>query len=235
MAILRTKNEEGLNNYNKRYCERPNEWKEEAHTARIDEYSWKIRYNSETSMILDVCSKNNCRKVLEFGSGPGVLGNNVIDNSNVDIDWTNIDKIGAKQEFKKRGYKGKFLVENLHNHFDIKNVDRDYDLIVANDFLEHIANPSNILSMSYDITKENAKIFVSVPNWRMGHTFIYRGLFDYDNWIYFMWTHGWKVTEVLPSSMKETPDFPRLSSEEEMPEEIRLSWNWYFVGEKRKF
>ena len=235
MAILRTKNEEGLNNYNKRYCERPNEWKEEAHTARIDEYSWKIRYNSETSMILDVCSKNNCRKVLEFGSGTGVLGNNVIDNSNVDIDWTNIDKIGAKQEFKKRGYKGKFLVENLHNHFDIKNVDRDYDLIVANDFLEHIANPSNILSMSYDITKENAKIFVSVPNWRMGHTFIYRGLFDYDNWIYFMWTHGWKVTEVLPSSMKETPDFPRLSSEEEMPEEIRLSWNWYFVGEKRKF
>ena len=86
MAILRTKNEEGLNNYNKRYCERPNEWKEEAHTARIDEYSWKIRYNSETSMILDVCSKNNCRKVLEFGSGPGVLGNNVIDNSNVDIE-----------------------------------------------------------------------------------------------------------------------------------------------------
>lgn len=235
MAILRTKNEEGLNNYNKRYCERPDEWKEKAHVDRLEQNSWKIRYDSESNMVLDVCLKNNYTKVLEFGSGPGVLGNMVVDKSGIDIDWTNIDKIGAKQEFEKRGYKGKFLVENLHNYFDIKNVDRDYDLIVANDFLEHIANPSNILSMSYDITKESAKIFVSVPNWRMGHTFIYRGLFDYDNWIYFMWTHGWKVTEVLPSSMNKTLDYPRLSSEEEMPEELRLSWNWYFIGEKRQF
>ena len=145
-----------------------------------------------------------------------------------------LDKIGAKEEFEKRGYKGKFLIKNLHNYFDTEGMDRDYDLIVANDFLEHIANPSNILSNSYDITTEEAKIFVSVPNWRMGHTFIYRGIFDYDNFVYFMHTHGWSITEVKPSPLK-TPYLDKLSSEESMPDELIQSWNWYFIGEKRKF
>jgi SAM-dependent methyltransferase len=232
MAIIRTDREEGFSSYSRKECEKPNEWQVKDHVDRIDQPSWIERYDHESKMLLDVCRSSSLKKALEFGSGPGVLGDLVI--SDYDISWTNIDKIGAKKEFEKRGYKGKFLIKNLHNYFDIEGMDRDYDLIVANDFLEHIANPSNILSNSYDITTEEAKIFVSVPNWRMGHTFIYRGIFDYDNFVYFMHTHGWSITEVRPSRLT-TPFSEKLSSEESMPDELIQSWNWYFIGEKRKF
>ena len=234
MAILRTSREESFNSYSRKECEKPDEWREQNHVDRIDLDEWKERYDYESKLILEICEKNQTSNALELGSGPGVLGDLVISKNDNKIDWTNIDKIGAKEEFERRGYKGKFLIKNLHNYFDIEGMNRDYDLIVANDFLEHIANPSNILSQCYDLSTPDAKIFVSVPNWRMGHTFIYRGMFDYDNFIYFMYTHGWSVVDVAPSPI-ETDHHPRLSSEEGMPDELITSWNWYFTGEKRKF
>jgi hypothetical protein len=66
----------------------------------------------------------------------------------------------------------------------------------------------------------------------MGHEFIYRGLFDYDNFIYFMWIHGWAIEDVLPSPLK-TQFVAKLDSEQTMPDELVQSWNWYFIGKKR--
>jgi hypothetical protein len=75
-------------------------------------------------------------------------------------------------------------------------------------------------------------LFVSVPNWRMAHQFLYRGLFDYDNFIYFMHIHGFEMDSVYPSCLM-TPDYPTTDTEETMPEELRRSWNWYFVMKKK--
>ena len=156
----------------------------------------------------------------------------MIMNALPETSWTNLDKIGAKHAHEKRGFKGKLIVKDLMNELDFEGLDYEYDLFVANDFLEHIANPSNILTSSYDMSHENSMFFVSVPNWRMGHEFIYRGLFDYDNFIYFMYCHGWEIVNVYPSTLI-TPDLPKLSSEEDMPDELRQSWNWYFVAKRR--
>jgi SAM-dependent methyltransferase len=119
------------------------------------------------------------------------------------------------------------------NHFDISDLDNDYDLVIANDFLEHIANPSDVLYKCREITKPNGSFFISVPNWRMGHAFIYRGLFDYDNFIYFCTVHGWQPESVAGSPLKCQP-LTRLTSEDTMPEEILNSWNWYFTTKKIK-
>ena len=143
-----------------------------------------------------------------------------------------IVKIGAKNEHEKRNFKGKVIVKNLMNQLNKENLENNYDLFVANDFLEHIANPSNIVSSSYELATEKSMFFVSVPNWRMGHEFIYRGLFDYDNFIYFMYVHGWEILNVYASPLT-TPDSPKLTSEESMPDELRRSWNWYFLAKKR--
>jgi hypothetical protein len=76
-------------------------------------------------------------------------------------------------------------------------------------------------------------MFVSVPNWRMGHTFSYRGLFDYDNFVYFMYTHGFVFTGVAGSPLK-CPHSPKQSSEETMDDELITSWNWYMLFDKIK-
>jgi hypothetical protein len=65
----------------------------------------------------------------------------------------------------------------------------------------------------------------------MGHDWIYRGLFDYDNFIYFMYTHGWEVTSVYPSVLI-TADYPKIQTELSMDESLRRSWNWYFTFKK---
>jgi 2-polyprenyl-3-methyl-5-hydroxy-6-metoxy-1,4-benzoquinol methylase len=205
----------------------PDEWVDD---SRVDEEVWRLRYSYESRIISEICKEKNYKKIIELGSGPGVLGQEILSNN--DFDYTYVDKIEAKKSFIKREYKGKFLVKDLMNGFDIKeDIDIDYDLVIANDFLEHISNPSDVMYKATLITKENAGFFISVPNWRMGHTFIYRGLFDYDNFLYFCTTHGWKPVAILDSPLKCQPH-PKLSSELTLDDRLINSWNWYIFCEK---
>jgi 2-polyprenyl-3-methyl-5-hydroxy-6-metoxy-1,4-benzoquinol methylase len=229
MAIYRTKTESDFKNYGifrENHITIPTEWDINSGQARIDDPTWIERYKYEAKMINNICIENQYTKILELGSGPGVLGQHVLElNSN--IQYSYVDKPAAKDVFTNRKYKGTFYVKDLMNSFDISNLDTDYDMVIANDFLEHIANPSDVLYKCRQITKENSSFFISVPNWRMGHDFIYRGLFDYDNFIYFFKIHGWEPESIAGSPLK-CPPFPKQSSEDTMPNEILDSWNWYF-------
>ena len=236
VAVQRTENEfsdEAL--VYKGGIENLDEWKSAESANRIDEEAWIVRYEYESDLVSELCTDYDFKKILEFGSGPGKFADMVQKKIAYDVSYTMIDKQYAKTLFEKNKFKGKFLVKDLMNYVDTEDLDEDYDLIVANDFLEHIANPSNILSESYKITKSNAMLFVSVPNWRMGHTFLYRGLFDYDNMIYTLKIHGWDPTSVWESPLKVSSSWKnksKLSSEEQMPDELLLSWNWYLGCDK---
>lgn len=208
----------------------PNEWAENDGLDRVDDPTWIQRYEYEARIINSICQNNNYKKVLELGSGPGVLSQFVI-KLNPTIEYSCVDKPQAKKAFDNRNYVGKFYVKDLMNEFDISDLDTDYDLIVANDFLEHIANPSDIMAKCRKITKNNSSFFISVPNWRMGHWFIYRGLFDYDNFIYFCKVHGYEPIDVYESILRCHP-YPKLSSEETLPDDLISSWNWYFETKK---
>jgi 2-polyprenyl-3-methyl-5-hydroxy-6-metoxy-1,4-benzoquinol methylase len=230
--IFRTNDEPTLSFYKneqKHHFDFEDEWAGED-ISRIDEPSWQYRYDYECNILSDIIKENNYKKIIELGSGPGELGQKILNNHN-ELNYTFIDRIGAKNAFNQRKYKGNFLVKDLMNNFDISDLDNEYDFLITNDFLEHIYNPSIIVQNCYKIVKEGGKMFVSVPNWRMGHTFVYRGLFDYDNFIYFMYTHGFSISGIWDSPLKCAYS-PKETSESEMDERLITSWNWYMLFDK---
>jgi len=197
---------------------------------RDSEDIWKQRYEYEKKLIIQETNITSASYVLELGSGPGYLGQLIINDTG--CDYTFIDKIGAKQLFDEREYKGKFIIQNMMDGIDVTPLTNNYDVIIANDFLEHVSNPGNIIRNLHIHTPKHTLFSISVPNWRMGHDWIYRGLFDYDNFLYFMYTHGWDAVSVYPS-MLVTSDYPKIQTESTMDESLRRSWNWYFTFKKQ--
>ena len=200
---------------------------------RIFETAWEKRYELEAEIISDTIDNNNYSKILELGSGPGRLADTVQKMNSTNLHYDLIDKPNAKKQNEKHKFKcNKFFTKDLNNGFDTEGLEDTYDLIIANDFLEHIANITDCLVNCYHLGHKDTKLFVSVPNWRMGHSFQYRGLFDYDNWIYTMAAHGW-ITDVVYGSNLECPYSPKLSSESTLADELVKSWNWYFLTSKK--
>jgi len=232
MAIYRTNDESNFKIYgaHREGVTIPEEWSRGVGLERLEEESWISRYRYEASIIGSLIEEKGCVKILEIGSGPGVLGQ-FVQEAHPHIQYTFVDKYNAKSTFEAKGFKGTFHVKDLMNSFDVSGLDNDYDLVIANDFLEHIANPSDVLYKCREITKEDSTFLVSVPNWRMGHTFIYRGLFDYDNFIYFSKIHGWDPESILGSPLK-CYNSPKETSEQTLPDELVDSWNWYFISKK---
>ena len=237
--LYRSPDEESFKNYGSDRTDRvtiPNEWDSNHGVKRYEDPAWVKRYTYEAGLICEICNANGYANVLELGSGPGKLGQ-IVQQLLPNVKYTFVDKLHAYNEFKHRGFSGQFYVKDLMNGFDIEQLGTRYDMVIANDFLEHVANPSDILFKLREITTPNAAMLVSVPNWRMGHTFIYRGLFDYDNWVYFSKVHGWPVDSVAPSILTCRTDgqFGKLlDSESTMQPELMKSWNWYFVSYKHK-
>jgi len=193
---------------------------------------WDGRYAIETKLIQDIVKHEGVKRILELGSGPGRLSQRVMKATGI-TDYTLVDLESAKKLFNKRKYKGKFIVKDLENFFDVTGVGKDFDLIIMNDFLEHIRNPSHIISSSKDLLKDEGVMLCSIPNWKMGHSFFYRGLFDFDNFIYFMFFHGLSNFELFKSNL-QTMNFPMLQSESGLPEGMRRSWNIYCLFKKNE-
>lgn len=195
---------------------------------RINEAGWGSRYQYEAELLASIIQENRPKTILEIGPGPGVLCELIQKLVKYDIEYHLVDKPFAKSAFEAAGRKGKFFIKDISNGLDTKELNSTYDMVICNDTLEHLFNPSQIVQTAYQMIPKNGIFFISVPNWRMGHQFVYRGVFDYDNFLFFMITHKFQPTSVYPSPL-QTPDYPKLSSEDEMEEELRRSWNWYFT------
>lgn len=209
--------------------EHENEWE---NTSRLEENAWKERYDYEASLILNVIEQNpHIKNVLELGSGPGVLSQ-TIQSKNPDLNYHLVDKIFAKKYFDEHQYKGQFFVKDLSNSFDTTGLLSKYDLVIANDFIEHVYNPHCIVKTVHDLTNEESIFFISNPNWRMAHQYVYRGLFDFDNFVYFMFIHMFELVGFYGSTLK-TPSYPRIDSESLLPDEHLRDWNHYMIFKKR--
>jgi 2-polyprenyl-3-methyl-5-hydroxy-6-metoxy-1,4-benzoquinol methylase len=200
-------------------------------SGRLEEKAWKERYEHEANIVSSIINKTGISKILELGPGPGVLAQEIYKKSNHNLDYHLIDKPVAKQIFEEKRYKGKFFVKDMSEGLDIEGLDEEYHMIMANDFLEHVFNPSHIMRQSHKLLIDRGLFFVSVPNWRMGHNWIYRGLFDYDNWRLFMEYHNFKFLGEYKSNLVCSYS-PKLDSESLLPDELIQSWNWYMLFEK---
>ena len=234
MSIFRVKHvnfEEIFNVYTDSDTLDVNEW---ADATRLKEHGWENRYEYEASVISDVIgdSSTPIKNVLEVGSGPGVLSQKIQEKRN-GLTYHLVDKPYAEKYFNDNKFKGTFFVKDISLDLDKSGLLPSYDLIICNDTLEHLLAPTNMIRRFYELTTEDSIVFISVPNWRMAHQFIYRGLWDYDNFLYLMYNHKFDVVNVYPSIL-QTPPYPKLDSESEMPDELIRSWNWYFVIKKRK-
>ena len=205
----------------------PNEWSTDESIQRVYEQSWDERYNFESNITNNIITTYNYNKILELGSGPGILCNKLL-KINPKLEYHLVDIEAANQVNIKDSIGGTFHVQDLNNDLDTSALPKDIDLFIANDFLEHIQSPANILLKAKSILKPNGRALISVPNWRMGHAWIYRGLFDWDNFIHFMWQHGFIIESYQDSPLK-TPYMPKLQSESTMPDEMIQSWNFYML------
>jgi len=210
--------------------EHSNEWED---AGRLQETAWQQRYDYEASLINATIKENpHIKRVLEIGSGPGILSQKVLE-SNPDLEYHLVDKPFAEKYFKENKFKGKFFVKELSSGFDIEGLLEEYDLVIANDFLEHVYNPHIIIKTIYELTNKDSIFFISNPNWRMAHQYVYRGLFDFDNFIYLLYTHHWNLEGFYGSQLK-TPNYPKLDSETLLPDENLTDWNHYMLFKHRK-
>jgi 2-polyprenyl-3-methyl-5-hydroxy-6-metoxy-1,4-benzoquinol methylase len=195
---------------------------------RVNEAGWGSRYEYEGELVSTIIKETGATVILEIGPGPGVLSEIVQNRLGYEVEYHLVDKPYAKTAFEAAGRKGEFFIKDISEGFDTSRINACYDMVICNDTLEHLLNPSRVVQEIYHLIPKGGTFFISVPNWRMGHQFVYRGVFDYDNFLFFMMTHKFIATGVYPSPL-QTPDYAKLSSEDEMEEELRRSWNWYFT------
>ena len=226
MAIFRIKHNDFETSFNADKIDtlEDNEWE---NTTRLDEQAWNTRYDYEARLLYTIIQETKAKTILEIGSGPGVLSQKIQSLLPNSVGYDLVDKPFAKKYFEEKKFIGKFFVKDISIDLDLDGLRVWYDLIICNDTLEHLIAPSNVVKKIRGIMHPDSVFFVSVPNWRMAHQFLYRGLWDYDNFIYLMYIHGFEMDSVYPSCL-QTPDYPKTDTEESMPEELRRSWNWYF-------
>ena len=207
-----------------------NEWED---AGRLQEDAWQARYEYEALVIAEVIQQNpHIVNVLEIGRGPGILSQKLLEMF-PDLNYHLVDKPFAKKYFDENQFKGTFFIKDLSNGFDTEGLLPEYDLVIANDFIEHVFNPHNIISTVHRLTTPDSVFFISNPNWRMAHQYVYRGLFDFDNFLYLLYTHDFNLEGFYGSQLK-TPAYPRISSETLLPEENLTDWNHYMVFKHRQ-
>lgn len=206
-----------------------NEWED---AGRLQEDAWQRRYEYEAALVAEVIQQNpHIKNVLELGSGPGVLSQKIQENF-PDLNYHLVDKPFAKKYFEENKFKGTFFVKDLSKGFDTEGLLEKYDLVITNDFLEHVFNPHAIIEAVHNLTTPESIFFISNPNWRMAHQYVYRGLFDFDNFVYLLYTHMFELVGFYGSELK-TLEYPRISSESLLPDEHLTDWNHYILFKHR--
>lgn len=202
------------------------EWNTESSINRIFQNDWQYRYEYESDIISQIVHQYGVSNILELGPGPGVLCSKLSKKCEIK-EYHLVDIEAASVTNKSENFGGTFHIRDLNEGLNL-SLDSKMDLIIANDFLEHIQNPAKIVLESKSLLKSDGLMFISVPNWRMGHAWIYRGLFDWDNFIHFMWQHGFKMEGYSESGLKCTKS-KKLDSESSMPDDLIDSWNFYIL------
>jgi SAM-dependent methyltransferase len=197
----------------------------------VDTKGWEARYEFESGLLTNILFNNiRFQTVLELGSGPGRLGDMVLTRF-PSLQYDRVDGPSALRAYQRRGYKGRnFIVKDMFDSFDYEGLDKKYDLVIANDFLEHIRNPALVVSSIRHLLHRDSIFFVSIPNWRMKHDFYYPGLFDFDNFAKFLRQEHFDGIKLWESWGYHCPiEAPRQAYELGLPNEFVQSWNWYMT------
>jgi 2-polyprenyl-3-methyl-5-hydroxy-6-metoxy-1,4-benzoquinol methylase len=161
MSLFRTQNPEPFVTMKDMDTYHSHEWADGGSLERIQEDAWVKRYQYEAQLISDTINQNHkIKNVLEIGSGPGVLSQEIL-KIHPELDYHLIDKPFAEKAFKDKNFKGTFFVKDLAEQFDTTGLREKYDLVIMNDFLEHVTNPHLILKTVYNLTHTDSIFFIN--------------------------------------------------------------------------
>lgn len=110
--------------------------------------------------IIDLLEKNNSAKLLDLGCDDGAFTLKAADK----IGTKNIYGVEIIEETMKKAEKNGIKVKkfDLNNKFDFEN--DFFDVVIANQIIEHLYNSDNFLSEIYRILKPGGYAIISTEN-----------------------------------------------------------------------
>lgn len=73
-----------------------------------------------------------------------------------------------------------------------------FDIVICLETLEHLANPQHVIDEIGRVLKPQGRLICSIPNPRIGHPYLYPGLFTFANFRRFLEQNGFRTTKIVP-------------------------------------
>lgn len=138
-------------------------------------YAFKPSPYSSHGQILKMLEHRSPQRILDVGCGPGWLAGALTAAGH---EVTGVDVAEAPGVSERMG---RFVQADLSDGLP-EELDDDYDVVIAADVIEHLADPSTLLRDIAQRAAPNGSVIASVPN--IGHWYprarVATGRFDYD-------------------------------------------------------
>lgn len=73
-----------------------------------------------------------------------------------------------------------------------------FDIVISLETFEHLTNPQHAIDEVTRVLKQDGVFICSIPNPRIGHPYLYPGLFEFGNFQRFLAQNGFAVRRVVP-------------------------------------
>ncbi|MCM8777010.1 MAG: methyltransferase domain-containing protein [Candidatus Omnitrophica bacterium] len=127
------------------------------------------------------------KKVLEIGCGDGGIIQFLRKRNyavGIDISYQGIENL------KSIGIES-YLIDISKETIPFEN--NFFDYVIALEVFEHLKSPQNAIEEIQRVCKKNGKVVLSIPNYRTGHKFIYRGLFTFRRFENYLKDNGFEI------------------------------------------
>ncbi|RLC32084.1 hypothetical protein DRH13_02165 [Candidatus Woesebacteria bacterium] len=142
-------------------------WKGNIQTETISNTASKVRekiapfrFKLAARQIAKELQLSPGNKVLELGSGLGLLGKEIRDEIDGEVNYFGIEL--AYQSAKVSGEQG--ILESQANVLDLPFADNTFDALVTTDVLEHIKDNDRVTSEMLRVLKPGGKAFVVIAD-----------------------------------------------------------------------
>lgn len=118
------------------------------------------KYDHINTAVYNLVTPNS--SVLDIGCWNGSLGHTLIKNKSCIIDGVEKNK-DASSKAKEKGYNEVYTID-LNNLETLRIREKQYDVIIFADVLEHILYPEQVLEFFSRYLKDQGSIIISLPN-----------------------------------------------------------------------
>lgn len=158
-----------------------------------EESNYADKYNYEHSPRLDAFVKQfylekiKEQRIADFGGGLGFLGSR-LDKSNKYWVFDGFDTPKDKYVCELNKFKCDLDYDKFSENYNMfYQTYGKFDISFCLETLEHLTNPYNCLTEIKKLTKKDGYIYISIPNVRMTHNYIYPALmWNKENFIQFL-------------------------------------------------